>query len=117
LLTEITEHKRLEAHLERLATAVDQAAESIVITDTDGAIQYVNPAFERTTGYSLDEVAGRLASFLKPPNESPLYREMWATISHGGGLRGGPVYTPKGGNYFLRAAPKIPFSPQSWHFI
>jgi PAS domain S-box-containing protein len=78
----------VEAHLERLATAVEQAAESIVITDSSGTIQYVNPAFERTTGYSRSEAIGKNPRILKSAiQDDSFYREMWNTIS------GGEVWT------------------------
>lgn len=56
---DITERKQVQQARERLAAAVEQVEESIVITDTDGVIQYVNPAYERITEYSLDEVVGK----------------------------------------------------------
>jgi len=52
------------AERERLATAVDQASESILMADAEGAITYVNPAFTRITGYASVEAVGRHASFL-----------------------------------------------------
>jgi len=55
---DITEAKKVEEERARLAKAVESAAESIVITDTDWHIQYVNPAFERSSGYAAAEVIG-----------------------------------------------------------
>jgi two-component system NtrC family sensor kinase len=84
VIADITAHKLVEAHLERLATAVEQAAESIVITDVAGTIQYVNPAFEHTTGYSRDEAIGQNPRILKSGRQDDsVYREMWKTISSG----------------------------------
>ncbi len=81
---DITERKRSEEQLERLATAVSQVGESIVITDTDGKIQYVNPAFERTTGYSGAEVIGRNPRMLKSGKHPPeFYESLWNTIVRG----------------------------------
>ncbi len=62
---DITERKQTEAERLRLATAMDQAEESIFITDTQGIIEYVNPAFERITGLGLDDIRGRHTSMLQ----------------------------------------------------
>jgi PAS domain-containing protein len=51
--------RRKEEHLARLATAVEQADENVMITDTSGTIVYVNPSFTRITGYTPDEAIGR----------------------------------------------------------
>jgi PAS domain S-box-containing protein len=61
---DVSERRRAEARLTMLATAVEQAADDIVVTDAAGIITYVNPAFERTTGYSRSEALGRSPRFL-----------------------------------------------------
>jgi PAS domain S-box-containing protein len=56
-----------------------------VIADTDGSIQYVNPAFEQMTGYPRDEVLGKNPRLLKSGKQEPLfYARMWETLTHGG---------------------------------
>ena len=67
-----------------LIAAVDQAADAIVISGTDGKIQYVNPAFTVLTGYSSDEALGRNPRFLKS-GRHPLstYQDLWSTIQAG----------------------------------
>lgn len=83
-LIDITERKHAEAQLRQLATAVEQTADSIVITDTRGHIQYVNPAFERITGYTKEEALGQSTRILKSgQTDSLVYRELWETISRG----------------------------------
>lgn len=68
----------------RLATAVEQAEEVIEITDVTGAIQYVNPAFERTTGYSKSEVIGKNPSILQSGEHGDaFYKRLWNTITKG----------------------------------
>ncbi|MEI6235234.1 MAG: response regulator [Planctomycetota bacterium] len=68
----------------RLATAVEQAAESIVITDLHGTIIYVNPAFERSSGYAKSEILGRNPRFLKSgKQDAAFYRNLWETIGRG----------------------------------
>jgi PAS domain S-box-containing protein len=86
---DVTERRRAEAQLARLATAVEQAAESMVITDASGAIQYVNPSFERVTGYSREEVIGQNPRVLRSGVHPPaFYRDLWSMISAGGVWRG-----------------------------
>jgi two-component system cell cycle sensor histidine kinase/response regulator CckA len=85
VMADVTAHKQVEANLERLAAAVEQASDSIFIADTAGIIQYVNPAFERTTGYSRDEAIGQNPRILKATKQGPsFFREMWNTIASGG---------------------------------
>ncbi len=80
-------HLELERHtkeLSRLATVMEQSAQAIVITDTDGNIEYVNKAFEKTTGYSFDEVKGKNPRILKSGQHTPeFYKKLWDTITSG----------------------------------
>jgi PAS domain S-box-containing protein len=81
---DMTESKRAEEVRARLATAVEQAAESIIITDCDGIIQYVNPAFEKITGYSRAEVIDQNPRLLKSGRQdAAFYQQMWETIRRG----------------------------------
>ncbi|MCA1899400.1 MAG: PAS domain S-box protein [Chloroflexi bacterium] len=64
--------------------AIEQSGNSIVITDPQGVIEYVNPFFEKITGYSLQEAIGQNPRILKSGAQSDdMYRHMWETISHG----------------------------------
>ena len=80
---------RLDEQLRKLYRAVEQSANGVVITDLTGAIEYVNPAFTRLTGYTLDEVAGQNSRILKsgetPPEE---YARLWNAITAGEEWRG-----------------------------
>lgn len=80
---DITEQKRVEAERQRLAIAVEQAAESIVITDTVGTICYVNPAFERVTGYAQAEALGQNFALLKEGEDQPFYQQIWNRLQKG----------------------------------
>ena len=81
---DITERKRIEQEHTRLAAALESAGEAVLITDTDGTIQFVNPAFERLTGYSRDEAIGRNPRILKSGyHGAEFYRKIWETLGRG----------------------------------
>ncbi len=85
-LTVAAVHARAER--ERLAQAVEQAADAIMITDARGVIEYVNPAFEAVTGFPREEAVGSTPSILKSGRHGPeFYRVMWETLSRGGTFR------------------------------
>ncbi|HXR27034.1 MAG TPA: EAL domain-containing protein [Candidatus Baltobacteraceae bacterium] len=102
---DLTEHARAEAQHDRLAAAIEQATESIEITDLEGRITYVNPAFERATGYGRDEVIGRNPRILKTGAQSPaFYEAMWATLTSGRPWVGDLVNRRKDGSTLTEAA-------------
>ena len=73
-----------EKELRKLSLALEQSPESIVITNVDGAIEYVNEAFVRTTGYRRDEVIGQNPKILKSGRTPPeTYRELWDAMIQG----------------------------------
>lgn len=81
------ERRKSNEDLQRLFTAVEQAGETVMITDQAARILYVNPAFEKTTGYSSDEVVGKTPSIVKSgKHDRALYDDLWATV------RGGEVW-------------------------
>jgi PAS domain S-box-containing protein len=89
VLTDITERKRAEQERQRLETAIEQSAECIVITNPQGIIQYVNPAFCATTGYSREEAVGRKTSILRSgKHDRAFYANLWRTILNGQTWRG-----------------------------
>jgi PAS domain S-box-containing protein len=97
---DITERKRAEAENARLTTAIDQAAEAVVITDTDGRIQYVNPAFTSVTGYSRAEAQGQNPRLLQSGrHDSKFYHGMWRTILNGMVWRGEIINRRKDGSF------------------
>ena len=83
-LSDISESLRKEKDRLRLAAAIEQATEAIIITDTEGSVEYVNPAFEKVSGYSRDEILGRQTSMLKSGRHGQeFYAELWNTIAGG----------------------------------
>ena len=81
---DITKRRQAEAARQLLASAVEQAAEMIVITDAAAVIEYVNPAFETITGYAREEVVGHNPRILKSGEHgAAFYASLWQTISSG----------------------------------
>ncbi|MHB8891510.1 MAG: PAS domain S-box protein [Candidatus Limnocylindrales bacterium] len=81
---DVTEHRRLELEAERLATAIEQAREAVMITDTEARILYVNPAFERITGYTRTEVIGENPRILQSGvHPAAFYQAMWSALAMG----------------------------------
>ena len=81
---DITERKRSEAEHIRLVTAIEQSAEAVMITDTKGVIEYVNPAFTWITGYGREEALGQSPRILKSDKQDrAFYQQLWATILKG----------------------------------
>jgi len=82
--TDITERKKAEAQISKLFSAVEQCPVSIVITDTNGTIEYVNPEFSLITGYSFEESIGQNPRILKSGEHGPeVYKGLWKTITSG----------------------------------
>jgi PAS domain S-box-containing protein len=105
ILYDITERKRAEEERDRLMTAIEQTGEVIVITDPAGVIEYVNPAFERATGYDRDEAIGRNPRILKSGKQGEaFYRELWETITSGRTWQGRTVNKRKDGKLYTEEA-------------
>ncbi|QJB57181.1 PAS domain-containing sensor histidine kinase [Pseudodesulfovibrio sp. zrk46] len=80
-LTDITRIKEADVARSRLTAAIEQAAEMIIITDLDGTISYVNPAFEQVSGYSKEEVLGKNPRILNSgEHKRDFYIGLWETL-------------------------------------
>jgi PAS domain S-box-containing protein len=101
IATDVTERHHAEEERLRLTTALDQAAESIVITDLAGNILFVNPAFERITGYSRREAIGKNARLLNSgQHEDAFFQKMWDTLIRGEVWHGHFINRRKDGTLF-----------------
>jgi PAS domain S-box-containing protein len=115
---DITERKKSELALRRLATAVEQAEEAIVITDRTGTIHYINPAFEKITGYSRDEALGGKPSILKSgEHDEEFYRNLWNTITQGKVWKGRFVNRRKDGSLYREDATISPVRDRSGSIV
>jgi PAS domain S-box-containing protein len=102
---DITDRRKAEAERMRLSTALEQAAESIVITDLTGVIIFVNPAFERVSGYCRHEVIGQKPKFLRSGrHDGAFYRQLWETLRRGEVWRGHFTNKRKDGTLFEEEA-------------
>jgi two-component system cell cycle sensor histidine kinase/response regulator CckA len=95
------EREAAEESLRKLSQAVEHSADTIVVTNRQGSIEYVNPAFETLTGYSREEIRGKTPRILKSGEQGPeTYREIWKTILSGNVYRGILVNRKKNGELY-----------------
>jgi PAS domain S-box-containing protein len=115
---DITERRRSQEQLHRLFSAVQQAGETIMITEVDGTILYVNPAFENTTGYPVDEVMGKTPTILKSgKHNEAYYEEMWSAIRRGEVWRGRFTNEKKDGSLYEETATISPIKDESGQVV
>ncbi|MFZ5569251.1 MAG: cache domain-containing protein [Thermodesulfobacteriota bacterium] len=115
---DMTERKRMEQERGRLEAVVEQAAELIIITDENGIILYVNPAFEKATGYQRPEVIGKNPRFLKSGKHArEFYENLWSEISSGRVWKGHLINRKKDGSIFEEEATITPIKDQSGRII
>jgi len=101
IFADITQRKSAEAERNKLIEAIRQAGESIVITSPDGRIQYVNPAFEKMTGYSKQTALDKTPRFLKSGvQDTRFYQDLWNTILSGNRWTGQLVNKNKAGELY-----------------
>lgn len=115
------EQHSAEESLRKLSRAVEQSADTVIITNRQGIIEYVNPAFETLTGYSRNEARGKTPRILKSGEQSPeSYQDMWRTILAGDVYRGIMVNRKKNGDlYYIEESicPVRDADGQITHFI
>ena len=95
------EQQIAEESVRKLSRAVEQSADTVIVTDRQGIIEYVNPAFEALTGYRHEEACGKTPRILKSGEQgSETYQEMWSTILAGSAYRGILVNRKKNGELY-----------------
>ena len=102
---DMTETRQLELKLRTMSQIVEQSPASVVVTNTAGEIEYVNPKFTKATGYTAEEAIGQNPRLLKSGEKSPgEYKDLWATIISGGEWRGEFHNRKKNGDLFWEYA-------------
>ncbi len=117
-IRDITGRKKADAERKRLMAAIEQVGDAIVMTDAQGTIQYVNPAFERTTGYTSVEVVGLNPRILQSGRlDESFYRNLWDTISDGRIWAGIMVNKRKDGNLYSEETTISPIRDSSGRIV
>ncbi len=108
-IRDISAHRRAEGDLRKLFQAIEQSPVSVVITDRDGRIEYVNPKFTEATGYTYAEVNGKNPRILKSGlTAASTYADLWTTISAGKVWTGELQNRKKSGDLFWELASIAP---------
>lgn len=102
IISDISDKKALEHDQQKLAVGVHQTDDLVILTDISGEIEYVNPAFEKVTGYEFEEVIGKNPRILKSNKMgSEFYTEMWQTLGTGEVWRGRIINQRKDGTNYI----------------
>lgn len=114
----IEDWKRAEKDRSRLITAIEQACETVVITDPEGTILYANPAFERVTGFPRDKVIGGNPRILKSgQHDQAFYHNLWRTIRSGKVWSGHFVNKRRDGSLYEEEATISPIKDESGKIV
>jgi len=115
---DITTSKLQEEELRYLFTAIEQAGDIITILDTNKVIKYVNPAFEKTTGFCREEALGKTPFFIKSGKHgAEFYKHLWSTILHGETWRGKLINKRKDGVLYEEEAAISPIKDAEGNIV
>ncbi len=109
IVRDITARRKTEAQLHILSRAIEESATTVVVTDSNGTIEYANPAFSKITGYTREEAIGQNPRVLKSGKHPwEYYAKMWDTISNGQVWRGDVINKKKNGELYWEASTIAP---------
>ena len=114
IVRDITERKTQDAQVSKLSRVMEQTADIIIVTDTDGKIEYVNPSFEKVTGYSYHEAVNNTPRLVASgQHKSEFYRHMWETITAGESYNNIFINRRKDGSLYYEEKTITPIKDQS----
>ena len=120
-IQDVTENRRVQLRLRTLSRITEQAPMAIVIADLKGKIEYVNPYFEKVTGYTFADVVGNNPRILQSGQTAPeVYAEMWAALTDGRAWHGEFQNRKKSGELFVERAviaPILDSSGVTTHYV
>lgn len=121
ILQDITERQIALEQMRKLSSAVEQTADAIMITDPEGIIEYVNPAFEATTGYTRAEAIGNKPNIIKSDRQKPeFFENLWETILAGESYNDVLINRRKDGSLYYEEktiTPVLDSSGRITHFV
>lgn len=118
LFGDVTQRQDALEKYARFARAVEQTADSIIITDKNGIIEYVNPGFEATTGYSREEALGKTPRILKSGHHgNEFYQNLWQQVKSGKHFRGTILNKKKNGEFYWAEQTITPIRDDSERII
>jgi PAS domain S-box-containing protein len=101
ILHDVTARREAEAEIRKLSQAIEHSANSVIVTDLEGTIEYVNPAFTRISGYTSQEALGQNPRILKSGKmATEFYEEMWHTLTQGENWSGEMINKKKNGDFY-----------------
>lgn len=113
---DITELLRIESRMHILSSALEQTADLVMITNVDGVIEYVNPAFEETTGYQRNEITGQTPRLLRSgKHDAVFYQRLWETILRGEVFRDVFINMRKDGSIYYEEKNVTPIRDTEGH--
>lgn len=115
---DITKQSKLEVEILRLKKAIEQSPSTVIITDTEGKIVYVNPKFSQITGYHYTEVLNKNPNILKSGKmDSETYKDLWDTITSGKIWRGEFLNKTKNGSLYWEVASVSPVKNEQGEIV
>jgi diguanylate cyclase (GGDEF)-like protein/PAS domain S-box-containing protein len=107
-----------ETKLQKFAHAIEESDDNVVITDINGIVEYLNPSFEKHTGYQLETVRERKINFLRSgKHDDTFYEQMWNTLLSGECFRGHLVNKKKSGELYHEYKTIVPIKDRNNHII
>lgn len=117
LLNEISQHRQTSNQLTLLSSAIQQTDDTVTITDTEGIIHYVNNSFEQKTGYTKEDVVGKMPNVLKSgEHDDAFYENLWSRIKSGNVFKAIMRNRKKSGTFYWEEKTITPIKINSENF-